>query len=182
LPSDSASSTCIPQLVINELDYDQPGSDLAEFIELFNPSNCEFSTDGYRLELINGGNGTATAYASIDLSDAGPVISSHTYLVIGAESVIASLPQDVPSILLPSSIQNGSPDGIQVVDDSGVIDSLSYGGVIDGITELNPASEDSGEGSLARCPNGNDSDDNATDFQSTAVSTPGTENHCVPVE
>ena len=41
-------------VVINEIDYDQPGTDTAEFIELFNSSSSIISLDNYSIDLING--------------------------------------------------------------------------------------------------------------------------------
>ena len=41
-------------LVINELDADTPGSDTAEFIELYS-ATANLALDGYALVLFNGG-------------------------------------------------------------------------------------------------------------------------------
>ncbi len=53
-------------VVINEIDYDQPGTDTAEFIELFNSGASAVSLDNYSVDLINGSN--SSSYRSIDLS------------------------------------------------------------------------------------------------------------------
>ncbi len=87
-----------------------------------------------------------------------------------------------------NNLQNGSPDGIAIVDvaQGVVIDALSYEGAIDAgeIVGLGLFSfvegyllqaSDQGEGSLARLPNGIDTDDAANDW-AQAVSTPGRPN------
>jgi len=65
-------------VMINEIDYDQPGVDTAEFIELFNPEIDPVPLDGYTLELVNGTNGSA--YNSFDLP--GLSITASGYLVV----------------------------------------------------------------------------------------------------
>ena len=42
-------------IVINEIDYDQVGTDNAEFVELINVSAGPVNLDNYTLELVNGG-------------------------------------------------------------------------------------------------------------------------------
>lgn len=175
-PDDSEHGT---HLVINEVDYDQAGTDDSEFIEIFNPTSSAVSIEGLVLELINGADGAAQVYGSIDLAQAGQSIPAYGYLVVGSESLISTLPESVPSLPLARSIQNGVPDGVRVSDDFGIVDSLSYGGIIDGVTEGDSAPVDSEEGSIGRCENGTDTDDNATDFRSIQPSTPGLENICV---
>src|SRR5262245_64775727 len=54
-------------VVINEIDYDQPGADTAEFLELKNISSSTINLDNYTLELVNGTGGGAAIYQTIDL-------------------------------------------------------------------------------------------------------------------
>ncbi len=60
----SAAST---SLVINEVDYDQPGTDAAEFLELKNVSGAPIGLDAYGLAFVNGANGST--YLTVDLPD-----------------------------------------------------------------------------------------------------------------
>jgi hypothetical protein len=53
-PALEAASTT---LVINEIDYDQPGTDAAEFIELKNVGSSAIGLSGYSVELVNGNGG-----------------------------------------------------------------------------------------------------------------------------
>ena len=52
-------------VVINEIDYDQPGTDRAEFIELFNAGSSAISLDNYTIDLINGLNSSADFSSSV---------------------------------------------------------------------------------------------------------------------
>ena len=54
-----------PELVINEVDYDQPGTDAAEFIEIKNIGGASANLDGLAIELVNGSNNTV--YNTISL-------------------------------------------------------------------------------------------------------------------
>jgi endonuclease I len=161
-------------LVINEVDYDQPSTDTAEFVELYNAGASPVSLAGLTLELHNGS--TSTVYDTIDLSGAGATLPAGGYLVIGAASVTSSLPQGVLSITPGSfSVQNGAPDGMLLLDGSTVLDGLSYEGTMSGVGEGSAGGTDSNVTpgvSLSRSPNGVDTDDNGADF-AVASSTPG---------
>ncbi|GAB5518355.1 MAG: hypothetical protein RhofKO_06060 [Rhodothermales bacterium] len=117
-------------LVINEVDADTEGTDVMEFLELYNGTDAEIALDDYVLVFYNG-NGDAS-YRAIDLD--GFTVASKGYFLIGNA--------DVPgiSIEIPSNgIQNGAdgvalyigeaanfPDGTPVTG-AGVIDALVYG-------------------------------------------------------
>ncbi len=179
---DPSDEECIGGLVINEVDYDQPGTDEAEFVELFNGSDCAASTEGLHLELINGADGQTTVYATADLSEAGSLVPAHGYLVVGTDPVLAAIPEQALGMLLSRAIQNGSPDGVRLTQADRVLDSMSYGGIMDGITEADAAPADGGEGSVARCQDGIDTDDNAADFGVASVATPGSPNQCTDAD
>ena len=176
--SPDASTGCQGLLLINEVDYDQPNADQAEFVELFNPSDCMLSTEDLRLELVNGARDEAKVYAGIQLDPAGPFIAPGGYLVVGSAAVVEALPEAVPGIAVSPSIQNGDPDGVLLRRGQSVLDSLSYGGVIAGVTEGAPAPTDLDQGSIGRCANGVDTDDNGADFAFNEIPTPGAENQC----
>jgi hypothetical protein len=174
------AGACAAQLVINEIDYDQVGSDSAELVEIYNASACDLPTAGLTLALVNGGVTPPAAYAQVPLDGVAPVIPGDGYLVVGAASVIASLPPGVLAVDLGTTIQNGSPDGARLELGGTTLDSLSYGGALAGATEGVAAPSDPGAGSIGRCPDGRDSDDNAADFVVSATPTPGAPNACGP--
>ncbi|PNU18791.1 hypothetical protein C2E25_15780 [Geothermobacter hydrogeniphilus] len=172
-------------LVINEVDYDQPGApDTAEFIEILNTGISPIDLTGYVVDLINGLDGST--YASFTLTDAAATLPASSYLVIGSASVVAALPPGVVSITVPDNfIQNGGPDGIHLSTPGNTLagkDSLVYGGIIAGYGEgAPPVMGDDGVAaseSLSRCPDGMDTDDNSVDFLLSAAS-PGAVNGCL---
>lgn len=117
------------QVYINEIDYDQPSTDDAEFIELVGPDGA--SLDGYVIELVTGSNGSV--YRSVDLN--GEVIPSDNvngfgFFVIGAATVsnVDLTPSSWPTTDI---IQNGSPDGLLLKLNGAVVDGFSYEGAID---------------------------------------------------
>lgn len=95
------SSLFSQSVVISEIDSDSPGTDTAEFIELYS-STPSFSLDGYVLVLFNGSDDAS--YASYDLD--GFTTNSNGYFIVGDSGVTGA------SITLNSSgLQNG-PDAV----------------------------------------------------------------------
>src|SRR5207248_11117452 len=101
-------------LVINEVDYDNVGTDNAEYVEIYNPTGGDYDLTGIVLYLVNGANNTV--YDTIDLSTLG-TLPAGGYLVVGGAMVT------VPASALKldpgwttNQVQNGSPDGMALVD------------------------------------------------------------------
>ena len=167
--------TSFTSLVINEIDYDQSGTDSAEFVELFNQGTTAVDLSDYVLELIQGTGGGASVYNSISL----PMIS----LGVGGYFVICASNSTVINCDLDSSpdtnfIQNGAPDaiGLRMVTGA-LVDAVSYEG-----NSGAPYTEGSGVGlldnpdfdfyGLSRFPNGVDTNMNNVDFSGRCI-TPG---------
>ncbi|HSM81449.1 MAG TPA: hypothetical protein VLS96_07175, partial [Nodosilinea sp.] len=97
---------------INEFHYDNTGTDVGEFIEIAAPTGTDLT--GWSLVLYNGSNGTSyttTSLSGLTLADQGN----------GFGTLSISYPSN--------GIQNGSPDGIALVNNSGaVVQFLSYEG------------------------------------------------------
>jgi len=88
---------------ITEIHYDNEGTDVGEAIEVTGPTGMDLS--GYSLLLYNGNGGTV--YDTVALSGEGVVVE----------------------YLPTNGLQNGSPDGIALVDGEGnVLEFLSYEG------------------------------------------------------
>src|SRR5262245_12289967 len=172
----------VPPLVINEVDYDQPGTDSTEYIEILNVAPYSVSLAGFSLELANGAIPPFLPYTTLSLSAAGASIPAGGYLVVSVQAVIAALPAgtlSIPFAVATNNIQNGAPDGIRIVHVSGVVvDALAYEGAMAGFGEGSPAGTDdpTSAGSLARIPNGSDTNDNGVDFVFTVTLTPGASN------
>lgn len=116
------STLAFGQIFINEIDYDQPGTDAAEFIEIAGPAG---NYNAVTIELINGNNDAG--YKTIDLSDISltDTGSGYGFYVIGS----TGMGTDVE--ISPGSggwLQNGSPDGIVLKVGGTIVDAVAYEG------------------------------------------------------
>jgi len=173
-------------LVINEVDYDMPSTDTAEFIELFNPGTAPVSLDGKQLLLINGANGLV--YNTINLTGS---IPAQGYLVVAGATVTVPPPAiKINPGWVTDKIQNGSPDGIALVDSAThtLIDALSYEGAMTSVSlpgfaapvslvegTATTAADTASTSSLCRRAN-QDTNTAAADWMVCPTSTPGAAN------
>ena len=105
-----------PSVFINEIHYDNAGTDEGEAVEIAGPSGTNLNT--FSIVLYNGNGGTE--YNTVNLS--GTIDDEGN----GFGAVNFEIP----------GIQNGSPDGIALVNNGNVIQFLSYEGsftAIDGV-------------------------------------------------
>jgi hypothetical protein len=154
-------------LVVNEVDYDQVGTDGDGFVELKNVGAEAIDLDGLALVFVDGAD--SAEYDREALT--GP-------LAPGAFAVVEV------------DAQNGAPDGLAIVDTASgaLLDALSYEGeitaaMIDGRTYdlvegAATAAVDSNTvaGSLIRNPDGKDTNDAAADWAFTTTLTKGAAN------
>ena len=161
------------KLVINEVDYDQVGADTGGFVEIANTGSSAAVLDGIALVLVNGGDGLE--YERVDLTGS---LAAGALLSVAVEA------------------QNGAPDGIALIDTASgaLLDALSYEGeiiaavigsqtynLVEG-TALAATVADSNtvDGSLSRIPNGQDTNNAASDWAFTQTKTPGAANVASP--
>lgn len=174
-------------LVINEIDYDNTGTDMFEYVEIYNPSTKDVALEGLWVVFVDGA--TASEYTAVYLGviDALP---PGRFLLVGGAGV------DVPAGTLKIDpgwtteiIDNGAPDGIAIIDDVTltVLDAVSYEGSITGAYILgfpNPVSlvegsplpttvadSDTVIRTLCRYPDGMDTNNAATDWTTCATRT-----------
>ncbi len=164
-----------PRLIINEVDYDQPGQDMAEFVELYNPTDAVQPLDDLALVFVNGDD-DGDPYLIVPLGELPPLLPGELALV-GDDLGVA-----VPRLPLDGEVQGGDSDGVLIVDtvSGAVVDAFAYDGYLLGVTEGGAQDRDlrtDREESFARCPNGVDGNDNGVDFVQTAPS-PGLPNAC----
>ena len=162
-----------PNLVINEIDYDQVSTDTAEFVEIRNNATTPVNLGTYALRFVNGANNTiyrTVALPSVDLA-------------AGDYYVVCATPANVPGCDLDAGddgfVQNGDPDAVAIVIGDAIVDTVSYGGVTPGYTEGPtgaPTDTTTVPQSIGRSPNGCDTDQNAVDFRRLPPATPGTSN------
>ena len=166
------ASSANAAIVINEFDYDRPGTDNAEFIELFN-SGANSALDNFSIQLINGNSGTK--YRTIDL--AGFNIAANNYFVVcGNTSLVANC--DYSFTTTDGWFQNGAPDALALFENENIIDSVSYEGLLSTFTEgdvLDITDNNATPLSIARLMDGIDSNNNLHDFQASCLS-PGSAN------
>ena len=120
---------CMPVFIINELDADTAGTDIMEFVELYDGGVGNSALDGMVLVFYNGSNNLS--YAAYDLD--GQTTNAEGYFVIGN----AAVPN--VSIVIPSNgLQNGAdavglytgdgtdfPNG-SAVSTANIIDAMVY--------------------------------------------------------
>jgi len=162
-------------LVINEIDYDQAGTDGEEFIEIYNPTGSAVNLDGWVVELVNGSNGSVYDTIALPAVD----LAADDYFVICANA--ATVPNcDLDDDPDTNFIQNGSPDAVGLRDGTGsLIDAVSYEGDTAGYTEGSGTGLEDDSSidyfSISRFPNGADTDVNNVDL-SGRCNSPGQPN------
>jgi hypothetical protein len=160
----AGAAACRAQLVINELYYDHPGSDDGyEFVEIMNVSDAAVSLEGLEIQFHNG---TGVGWEVLWSAGWGDVAPGGLF-VVGGRFVTPA-----PDAVAGFSLQNG-PDAVRLSLDGVSSDLLAYGSLDDEAYAEGQSAAGVGAGfSLARMPDGDDSDDNAADF-SAADPSPG---------
>lgn len=123
---------------INEIHYDNSGTDVNEGVEIAGPAGQ--SVDGWQLQLYNGGNGDV--YRTLDLASS----FTDSYNGYGIIHVVTG------------SLQNGPADGFALIDIAGdVVQFISYEGQIDatGGAAAGMSSTDIGVSQSSENPEGN---------------------------
>lgn len=163
-------------VVINEAVIDP--NELA-FVELRGEPGLDLSC--YALLELNSGQSQEVCDLETNVALDGLVMPDDGYLVLGAPDV-ASLDLEVKL-----AAQNGPGDGLRLVyegdDGDLVVDTFSWGATLSACVD--PPSTDSGYGpivkeanSIARCPDGRDTDNNIVDLFEAESATPGATNDC----
>ncbi len=175
----SFSGSVWGQVVINEIDYDQPGIDTAEFVELKNVGSTAVDLSQFRLDLVNGASGGAAVYGSFSLP-AVMLPAGGYYVICGNAANVANCDLDVTPD--QDRIQNGAPDAVALYQNMVLVDTVSYEG-----NTLAPFTEGSGVGledsgatgqdlkGISRLPDGTDTNQNNVDFSFVCI-TPGATN------
>src|SRR6478672_1478059 len=127
-----AAANASAALVINEVDYDQIGTDTGEFVEVLNTGPATVDVSNVKLFLVNGG--TSSSYASYSMSG---TLAAGAYYVFANSAV--TLPPATASTTFSSAsdnIQNGAPDGLALVDtrSHALLDAFSYEGSVPSAT------------------------------------------------
>lgn len=196
VPNDAPTLPRFSGLVINEIDYDEPGIDDSEFVEVLNTTDQPMNLDGAFLILVNGSDSVAYTPSPIALSG---TLEAGQYFVVASPLPFEVDPTArVTRMASVGLIQNG-PDGVLLWDTAQmrVIDSVAYGtssvtcevrfnGFGSGAniclfetTPLPAGVVDTGSlesRSLIRLPNGTDTNMSADDWRLSQAPTPGAAN------
>lgn len=177
-------------IVINEVDFDNIGTDGAEFIELFNPTGSTATLAGRSIVLVNGAN--STSYLTIDLS-AAVSLAAGEYLVLANAATLLGVPATAKKVTLTGTtniIQNG-PDAVVLIDtaSAAVLDAFSYAGSTSWISPAGTvvlqegaasttslSDSNSVNTSICRIPNGTDTNVNGSDFATCSAPSAGVAN------
>ena len=159
-----------PELLINEIVFDGPGSDVDVFVELAGAPGAVL--DGVELVGINGS--TGGTYNSIILAGQ---VGQDGYFVVAHPKAKASFLAAADMLTTKVDFQNG-PDTVALRYGGAVLDAVGYGSfsATDVFAGEGAAAPDQPPGkSLSRIPDGSDTDDNSVDF-ALADPTPGAAN------
>jgi hypothetical protein len=172
----------IDDLKVNEVDYQQPGTDDAEFVEIVNPAAEPVNLAGYVLELADAPPVGPWVIRDIPLPSV-DLAPGDYFVVCGNAANVPNCDLDVdPGVDL---IFNGSPSAVALVIappdgvQPAIIDTVSYGGDVPGYTEgsgvVNGDNDTEDFFGMSRWPDSVDTDDNSVDF-SGRCHTPGLAN------
>ena len=184
-------------VIINETDADTPGTDMAEFVELYDGGTGNTLLDGLVLVLYNGS--SDLTYGSVDLDNVSTDPDGYA-VICGDVDAVFLANCDVDS----AQIQNG-PDAVALyqgnaadfpngsaISTEGLVDALVYDtadaddpGLLALLNTGQPQVDENGEGagdthSNQRCPNGSGGARNTTSYAQFAP-TVGVANLCAVV-
>jgi hypothetical protein len=174
-------------IVINELFFDAPTTDVGCFIELKGPPNASLA--GYKLRGINGQQTTPQDFYAEIVFDASRALDANGYFVVAQDATVNVASNAAFVINVRADLQNG-PDNVLLLGPGDiVVDGVGYSG-FDGTFEppdvfrgeiaaaVSPPDANKGF-SLSRLPDGTDAGNNATDF-GLGTKTPGAPNAGAP--
>jgi hypothetical protein len=178
-------------LVINEVDYDQVGTDLAEFVEIYNPTSSAQNLSGLALVFVNGSNNSV--YASLDMTSMSSLPAGGYLVFAGPNVTVAGGALSNNPGWTQDAIQNGAPDGMALVDvgSQTLLDAIAYEGAMTNVqltgfsgtsslvegTPTGVSDSNTAAGSLCRMPDGADTDNATVDWAFCANASPGAANY-----
>jgi hypothetical protein len=171
---DSGGPKCSGKVVVNEL-MTAGASAADEFVELYNTATCAISMGGWKLSYrASSGN---LSVGGLHTFVAGTQIPAKGFFVIGGDAFTGKKEATLTGAMAADRGQ------VALLDDTGkVIDGVAYGTQImtdagaGTYAEGTPAQSPLPNASISRKTDGEDTDDNATDFARTSPHTAGASN------
>ena len=181
----------VGRLVINEVDYNSPGADVTDFVEVLNAGPTEAVLTNLALFDVKAYRGARWINRRFPLDAVAPTLAPGATIVLANEGLIPSLPAGTLSISVSNgSIHNGPDMAFEIVDTAPApwlvtpaghpelrLDSATWAGSVPDVTEGGSMPDDVEAQALSRCPDGADTDDNRVDF-TVRARTPGLANDC----
>jgi hypothetical protein len=159
---------CTDTLLVNEILTTGAGNETGfEWVEIYNPNSCAKSFGSYKL-----------VYRSADRATDGTLFNGATSSLTvpaGGYALIGSA--TVPST--DGALANGIKDtggAVGIVFGTTRIDTVGWGTATVGNSETKAAAAPPEAQSIARSPNGRDTNNNSTDFKIATSPTPGAAN------
>jgi hypothetical protein len=156
------------KVVINEIYYDSPGEDRGSFLELKGAPGL--SLNGFSIQTFNA-KGTQTNTIKLEGN-----IPKTGYFLVSQDNTVAGANQINEAANL---VNKGG--AVQLVNGSSVIDAVAYGNAGKAKGEAQAAKDTPSGSSLARVPDGADSDNNAKDFRLSKPSPGASNDSSVPL-
>ncbi len=178
-PAAVAGTSCdlSSEVVLNEVMVNPDGSDSGyEWVELKHNGSGTLNLSGWEIVWIK-----SSSSSGSEALPNGTSITAGQYLVVGESSV-----SPTPDVVVDLDMGNGSSgDGVYILDcEGGLVDAVVYGDNNDheitdetGVAATSWAEKPGNDEALARCPDGEDSDESGSDFSLTDGSA-GTANGC----
>jgi hypothetical protein len=140
------------KVVINEIYYDSPGEDRGSFLELKGAPGS--SLNGFLIQTQNAkGNQTSSIKLEGSIPRSGYFLISQDNTVAGANQINEAA----------NLVNKGG--AVQLLSGSSIVDAVAYGNAGKAKGEAQAAKDTPSGSSLARIPDGTDTDNNAKDFR-----------------
>lgn len=157
------------RLVINEVQTDGPNGGLDEFIELYNAGPCPAHLDGHEVNYI-GGSGTNKILFWTPQSP-GQILAPGAFFVLGNSNYLGPKNENITA----GQGMSKTGGGLAIFFEGKRLDSVAWGDVPEShpyLEGFDSAPIASSTESLARFPDGVDSDFNSSDFVVSVLPTP----------
>ncbi len=167
-PAADMTGVCgVNQIVINEVQMAGNGGASDEWVELFNPCSSAASLTGWKIVYRAASNSTTDTV----LANLSGTLAANSYL-LAANSGYAGGNADITP--LSGSGMSSTAGGVGLRDSSNnLIDSVAWGtGTTNGFQESSSVSAPPSASSIARSPNGRDTNMNSVDFVVLSPPTP----------
>jgi len=169
---DDGGGGCTTKVVVNELQVAGGGGASDEFIELFNPNTCSVSLASWNLYYRSSTDAPATGGGVLVHAFASESIAAKGYFLLAPSQFTGKVPDATYNATLAAA---GGQVGL-VDDKMKLVDAVGYGTAAGSYTEKTAAADPGTSQSVARKPNGADSDDNSKDLVVATSPTPGAAN------